>query len=280
MEFTPARPVRLDVAPGEHFHAIFLELISRVDPKLAGDLHGPAVSKPFTVSSILGYEGGRDITLSPGVDYRVRFTVFAPQVEESLVTSFLDADLRTLRLGRAEVRLLRVLTDSSHGLLCDYTSYEQLVEEGRRGRETEFSLEFISPTTLRRKSRNLPLPDPQILFTGYLKRWNDYSGQPFPEGLLDYVEAGLVISRHHLETRVFYLPKAMQIGFVGRVHFRILGLEGPEAAALRTLARFAYYCGSGYKSTMGMGQTIFHARTPGRQAASVEGEPAQIIYRE
>lgn len=253
VEFTPLRPMRFDVMLGAHVHGLFFELVRRDDPQAASALHALPGKKPFTVSAVLDDRGQWSTRLVPGQSYGIRITLLDDALGERLDRLFLSGRFDDLHLGDGGIAV-RSVRHSTRNALCGRETYQGLAS----GQPLEsFRLQFVSPTALRVAGRNLPLPDPVGLFSGYLAKWNAFSPVPLrPDIAAAVAEGAVVISRHSIRTDVFPLPRAAQIGYVGDVVFRVMDETiRPEISAL---ARFAFYAGSGYKTTMGMGQTLFH----------------------
>ena len=72
------------------------------------------------------------------------------------------------------------------------------------------------------------------------------------------------MSDYDLKPHQVYLRRHMQLGFVGRCTYDVRGPDEREKVTeeapltirqqIWLLARFAFYCGIGYKTAMGMGQ--------------------------
>ena len=161
-----------------------------------------------------------------------------------------------------------------------FTSLSGLVEQAktrRPGSSEPVTLEFASLTTFNlSNSRTKPygphyalLPLPQHVFSSLMRRWEDLA----PPELLSVVQRdrieqyiqddGIIIADYDLKTHVVHFPTHQQQGFVGRCTY---ALRGPDEATtpetpltvrqqLVLLAQLAFYCGVGYKTAMGMGQT-------------------------
>jgi len=128
------------------------------------------------------------------------------------------------------------------------------------GTDTRFALRFRSPTSFRSQDMHYPLPDPVLAFQSWLTRWNVFA----PEGLrlnvntLDLVSAHVAVSRHRIETRAVTFDRFTQVGFVGRVTYQVVKRRLLNDELLRrfnVLAGYAPFCGTGHKTTQGMGRT-------------------------
>ncbi|MEG4208232.1 CRISPR-associated endoribonuclease Cas6, partial [Microcoleus sp. Pol7_A1] len=139
------------------------------------------------------------------------------------------------------------------------TTYQQLLTA-----EPPFSptikLSFVTPTSFRSKGHHFPLPVPENVFHSYLRRWNNFSGVNFDQAeFLNWIDENAIISRHKLESqKVAAGKKGMVTGFTGAVEFG-LGRSAhnrPDFVQLfYALGRLAPYCGTGHKTTFGLGQT-------------------------
>jgi CRISPR-associated endoribonuclease Cas6 len=77
-----------------------------------------------------------------------------------------------------------------------------------------------------------------------------------PEAVLAFVDDHVIIARHSLTTQIFQYRTGPQVGFVGMCAFQVRkGGIKDRLRQVNALADLAFYCGTGYKTTMGMGQT-------------------------
>jgi len=128
------------------------------------------------------------------------------------------------------------------------------------GKHSQVSLSFISPTSFRRKGHHFPLPVPVNLFHSYLRRWNDFSGLPVAqEAFLDWIDEGVIIHQHRLESMKVAAGKQGSVtGFTGAISCGLskAALANTEFTQLfYALVKLAPYCGTGHKTTFGLGQT-------------------------
>jgi len=260
---------------GSQLHGLFFALLNRLDPDLAAAVHA-AAERPFTLSPLLDH-GGRPLeperpgrgrrgsdpesSSTPATVYW-RITLLDARHAAALVrgASQTTHALDGLAAGPAAVTVRALFLDPRAHPLAGYRTYEQLVEAGSGTPAEGVRFRFLTPTTIRVRQANLPIPEPATLFAGYARRWNAHAAPAVPDEILDAilqeVPAPLRLSRHRLETRVFPLVPAPQIGFVGTASFDFTRADPAVQAWLTTLARFAFFAGSGYKATMGMGVTL------------------------
>jgi CRISPR-associated endoribonuclease Cas6 len=122
------------------------------------------------------------------------------------------------------------------------------------------ALSFVTPTSFRRKGHHLPLPWPFNLFQSYLRRWNDFSGMPVDdEAFLKWVDESVLINRHQLESvKVAAGKQGSVTGFLGAIEFSLTSDARKQQHFERlffALGHLAPYCGTGHKTTFGLGQT-------------------------
>ena len=109
-------------------------------------------------------------------------------------------------------------------------------------------------------STKYPLPEPRAVFASYLNKWQAFSGQPIEPGaaFLDWIEQCVAVSRFDLRSEVLKFDTYPLIGGVGRVAYTVVRRDREDMPAMRLLnilADYAWFCGTGHKTTQGMGQT-------------------------
>jgi CRISPR-associated endoribonuclease Cas6 len=254
---------------GRACHALFLDLIRRADPSLAEELHASRGAKPFTVSALCSWDHRHLVQpkVREGERYWLRLTSIEADLSRLLAEEVLPHLPSSVELGSARFSVGLPLTEGKAHPWARTTTAEALVEQwfGGRGRPPRrFELEFASPTAIRRIHRNIVLPLPVGLFQGYLRAWNRWARPPFERDLLDLVKEEVHVTRYRLESRALdFGPKEaggasrrrVEPGFVGRCTFTIFHREPAVRRVIHLLADFALFCGTGYKTTQGMGQT-------------------------
>jgi len=222
-------------------YANLLRWIAAVDSDLATALHDRPVRKPFTLSAL---RQGRD------GDYRWRVTLLEDALWEPLwagaqAVGVLDLNGCTWPVRWSDARI----THRSYALLLTGVRPADHIE-----------MEFVSPTTFRAGDLDLPLPEPGAVFRSWLSRWNDFAppDRRISTALLDVVRANVAISGHRLWTEKHDLGRSQVVGFVGQVTYVITQARRLNQALvwqLNALADYAEFCGTGRKTTHGMGQT-------------------------
>lgn len=232
-------------------HAWFLDCVRQGDPNLSAYLHDGQSDKPFTVSELDGpMVGAKQLQLVAGETYQWTITALSPVLVQWLHEWMKNLpDRVTLRNAPLAIKSCRV----SHPA----TTYDRLWNDGT---EKSLALHFTSPTSFRRKGHHLPLPWPTNVFHSYLRRWNHFSSRPFDqEEFLAWVDEGTIIRRHQLESvKVAAGKKGSVTGFVGTIEYGLSkeARSHPQFEQLFfALGRLAPYCGTGHKTTFGLGQT-------------------------
>lgn len=250
---------------GREAHALLLDLVTRADAELAASLHSEQQRKPFTVSSLRGAErvtAGR-ISIAQGRTYSLRFTSVGERLSAVLLETIAPNLPPTIRLGNAQFETGKAICDASADAWSGQTSADALMAKwfGADARIADhLALEFASPTAFKRQGRSFVLPEPALAFQSYLAAWNEFAFPAFDPALLAKIENEMVITRYQLRTEALQLRNQgdaapSQIGFAGRCGFTIFNPERALWRTLHLLADFAFFCGTGYKTTQGMGQT-------------------------
>lgn len=237
-------------------HAWFLDQVRQANAELSTDLHEGQSEKPFTLSGLSNLAGERVPRLQTDQIYEWTVTALHRPLA-AWMADWVQQLPPILELRGIPLKIIG--WQISHPA----TTYSTLSSTlSRRGSQAElpFELSFLSPTSFRRKGHHLPLPVPTQVFQSYLRRWNHFSGQAIdPAAFLDWVDAGVIITRHDLQSMKIATGKqGAVIGFTGAVEFTLS--EQAQANTvychlLAALVQLAPYCGTGHKTTFGLGQT-------------------------
>ena len=140
--------------------------------------------------------------------------------------------------------------------------------------ETLVRLQFHSPTTFRQQGdsgskRNLARPEPRHVFQNSLRKWNEFAPDPLSLMMRPVLERFVRVQTCNLESA--FVPfaggnRGKALGFTGDVDFRLARCEDLSAElqsdwqgyanALRLLAAFSFFSGTGWRTTQGLGQTL------------------------
>jgi len=241
LALNPEEAHALPQYPGRALHGLFYQWLALGDYTLATGVHETSGARPFTVALLAGRNGQGSL----------RFTVLDddlwPALEQGIAkTPTVEVLNRPLTLPEAGPRVYR-------------QTYADLATNADG--DKRIGLRFHSPTSFRSGGMHVPLPEPRLLFQSWLLRWNDFAPEEHQINiaLLDIVEAHVAISRYSLRTRMVDWGRNRKvIGFVGEAQFYVLRAHkiGKDwLRKLNILADYAPFCGTGHKTTQGLGQT-------------------------
>ncbi len=258
-------PVEATEAPaelGRAVHAWFLDRLAAVDADLAQRLHQGGGRRPFTASNVWGMGRARQnrVQLDPDRSCWARITALTDEVEAGLERALPEPGQR-LELGGAAFAVRAVATETEDHPWAGRMSYADLVQRytlspGRHPRSV--TLSFASPTLFRSGGRDLPLPLPDLVFHGYLRKWNAFAPLALPDDARRYAEECVALSRYKLRSHLVSFErsgKGAHVGFTGQVRFRFLTGDAYWARVMLLLAGYAFWAGTGYRTTVGLGQT-------------------------
>ncbi|QLE39855.1 CRISPR-associated endoribonuclease Cas6 [Nostoc sp. C052] len=235
-------------------HAWFLDQVRQFNPELSAYLHDGESEKPFNISALEGQllASGRQLQLEAKQIYHWHINALSPRVVQFL-KQWLTQLPQILDLRGAPLHIKQVSIAHSP------TTYRQLLQSIPE-KPSNINFSFVSPTSFRRKGHHFPLPVPLNLFHSYLRRWNDFSGIPIEqEPFLDWIDEGVIIHQHRLESvKVAAGKRGSVTGFTGVMSCGLskAALTNSEFTQLfYALARLSPYCGTGHKTTFGLGQT-------------------------
>ncbi|MCB8983446.1 MAG: CRISPR system precrRNA processing endoribonuclease RAMP protein Cas6 [Ardenticatenaceae bacterium] len=229
----------LDAGLHRGLHAILLGALHQADEQLSATVHEMRL-KPFT-QALLPAEAG------DGWVWRI--TLLDESLYEPLCQGLTEAKPGQLqkRPFHADLPAMTVI----------YTSYQALDQPPTAER---YHVQFLTPTAFKQRTYTEPIPNPYLCFQSWWTRWNEFAPKDaaMNVAVLDIVKAHMVVSHFRLHSVIFRDANRWLVGGVGRVTFQVLqpkrvSSEWWQAAA--TLAAYAPYCGTGHKTTQGMGQT-------------------------
>lgn len=247
--------VRLRGNGGEALHGLFFTLLRRTAMDVASHLHRADEQKPFSLSPLLeGHELQRGYTnITSGRTACFRINILTEELLTLTVKTFFLwlAEGKALSLCGKPITITTVDIGSASNI--SVTSFTRLLLESCA--QPVVTLEFISPTSFKRNEVQIVFPEPQLVFSSLLRRWNAFSELKLPDEYLELLPS-IKVSNYSLSTELIHFSRYKVIGFKGIVEYT-LPQETPEPfrKAMNALADFACYAGVGAKTTMGMGHT-------------------------
>ncbi len=228
------------------------------------------------------------LPLDPERTYMIRITLLLGELFPLFYDTLMNFHAATMgtrrppfiQIGKQVFLLEEVILDKDDRTgWTGFTPLATLVEQVQNFRLSgaeNFRLEFDSLTTFNRsnaRSRGYGphyarLPLPQYIFPGLIRRWEDIAppdlvGVIQSDRIEQYIQDdGIIITDYDLKTHHVKFTTHLQPGFIGTCRYQLRGPDestGPDAPLtirqqLLLLVRLAFYCGIGYKTSMGMGR--------------------------
>ena len=228
---------RLPANANRALHATFFRWLEQGDAELTHAVHEKMEVKPYTVAPLKINNDGR-------AEMRVSL------LHDDLLPA-LEAGMDPL------VQIVDVGLPFDADPHIEQVSYEELAQ--RAGAHTSLRLRFTSPTAFSRNNMHYLLPDATLVFASYRARWNAFAPEPLriDDGWMDWLIQTVAISDMSLRVEELRYGQYHLKGFVGWVQYTIAGkndlADGCEP--FNALADYARFCGTGHKTTQGLGQT-------------------------
>ncbi|MDH6099392.1 CRISPR-associated endoribonuclease Cas6 [Anabaenopsis sp. FSS-46] len=258
----PLSPIPPQFLTGRHLHALFLTLVSSVDPTLGDRLHNPSADKAFTLSPLQTnfLQGTRGMSklqhthqeaIPPGKPCWWRISLLDDTLFSQLTQLWLNLNPNhPWHLGPADLYITSIQgTPQSNQPWANTIPYSQLYQQASdRYRNIHFT--FSTPTAFRQGKYDSTLPTRECIFNSLLSRWNKYSEIEINQIAVE----SIFPSFFNIHTEIVADSRSKFIGFAGEVSYQILGeIEPIEIKKINALADFALYAGVGRKTPMGMG---------------------------
>ncbi|HYO49691.1 MAG TPA: CRISPR system precrRNA processing endoribonuclease RAMP protein Cas6, partial [Chloroflexia bacterium] len=200
---------------GRSTHGCFFSLLHEADSDMAEALHKQETnwSKGFTVSSLMGLPApmGRQIVAPEGQGCALRITSINSELSQLLVEKVLPNLPDSLIIGEHIFSVEGWDTSTEAHPLAGVANPAEMAANHMLVGQTpsdRITLRFASPTTFSSSGREMPLPLPQMVFGGYLDRWNAHVSMQLDKELRRFVEECVVVHRYNLAT----VPVRLEFG--------------------------------------------------------------------
>ena len=249
---TPQKKASLPPDYTKGLHAWFLDRVRKDDPALSKELHDEQSKKPFSISRLQGEiaTDGKQLYISEKNTYLWWVNALSQPVV-LWMEQWLQHLPSSIALYNIKLEIKQVAI--SH----PPSTYAKLLKTRT---SKNLTLSFISPTSFRKSGHHFPLPVPVNLFHSYLRRWNQFAGdRRNADSFLPWIDKNVFIVRHQIESvKVAGGKRGFVTGFIGAVELNLGrdSSQNPEYIRLyKALGQYAVYCGTGHKTTFGLGQT-------------------------
>jgi CRISPR-associated endoribonuclease Cas6 len=261
LNLIPQSSIYPNFLTGRHMHALFLTLVSAVNPELGNDLHEAKIDKSFTLSPLQIYSNRSNLTLQyhhpkpipAGTPCWWRISLLDDRLFGQLTKLWLNLNpQRAWHLGSADLTISSIQgTPQSTQPWANACSYRELFD---RASDTNRILRLVlaTPTSFRQGKFDSALPTRECVFNSLLSRWHKHSGIELVDLSLDSIFPSAFDIRTEISND--YIGKF--IGAIGDIKYQIMGDINPlQIKQINTLADFTLYAGVGRKTPMGMGMT-------------------------
>lgn len=245
---------------GRAVHGFWFRQWATADPVVADALHAVGSDQPYTLSPLMDLPRARQrvTAVSRGHESWLRITSLDSELTERLLETWLPTLPEKATLAGLPWAITGVSLNAQEHPWAGQDAYEQIMERSLAGGEgaRKWPLELATPTTFRSgENGHLPFPLPDTLVNSWLRRWQAYAPVPVQWDLRPLLREGLLVSQYRLQTVPVRHGQRLAIGCVGAITLRAHKLDAEASALVSMLADYAFYCGSGHKTTQGMGQT-------------------------
>ena len=266
LSLIPETDVTLRPTMGHHAHAAFLALLRKNNPDIAEKLHAQSAQKPFTVSPLIAKAEKHDnrLHISAGTECKLRFTFLDDELFTHFGKAFLTLTMPPIRLGDAVFQVRQMVSHATEERSWSKNeTYAELIQSAKT--DTQMSFRFYSPTAFRRltprgkQTRNDAYADILRCYQSWVNKWNAFAPIKLDKTeILDFVREYGQVTSVRTKSRILNFGRHTELGWVGVcawIFYPEDSLDPELLSAVNCLAAFAFYCGTGYKTTMGMGQT-------------------------
>lgn len=264
LELRALHPGSLQNSSGTAVHGVWFRRLEDLDANLSADLHtGSDRPKPFTLSPLTGLPSAREGVhhFPAGQAAQLRVCTLSAALTR-LLPDWLNALPPELEIGGTHWQVTAHHTTPAQHPHAGLTSYLDLREQAqaRRPAPHRWTLEFLSPTAFNGLNAPFPFPLPDSAAVSWLRRWKAFTSDPlwplFSEAeFKEAVRQHLAVENYTLHTTTLHLRKQSFSGCLGQITYSAHAMPLALRQALDALMEYAHFCGSGYKTTQGWGQT-------------------------
>jgi CRISPR-associated endoribonuclease Cas6 len=267
--------------PQEHFgrqaQGWFFNALKKINPDIAHRFHN---TQPYTISTPFSDNPQESFANQNSNISLIRLTILNDDLKEFYLFSFLPKIETHLPLLWMDYKISSYVYSENIHPLAGFKPYAVLSDDYSFRFSRSVLMKFTSPTFFRSGDIDIPLPEPLHVYRSLLHSWNAFAPDELriEEDWLYFAKSAIIINRFDdLKTERISLAGGQRgelagvkrgalTGFTGSVKFSLIHKRklsrlfqdyyAQGASIFNTLSAFAFYCGVGSKTTIGMGQTI------------------------
>lgn len=241
---------------GRAVHGLWFAQWDKADPSVANMLHNETETLPFSLSPLMELpRPEKDVTrVVRGQKAWFRVAVLTGLLSEKLTTLWAPQLPDEVELAGVPWRIVGVPQEHFWNR---QVSYQELATQHLFNNRppSRWKLEFETPVTFNSGEGHLPFPLPNILIGSWMRRWQAFAPLALPDDLQKSVRERLLVSSYNMRSITVRYGERKHPGGMGRYALRAAKMPASERAQVDLLANYAFFCGSGYKTTQGMGMT-------------------------
>jgi CRISPR-associated endoribonuclease Cas6 len=259
------RPGILLNGNGVAAHGAWFKHWNAASSEVGDAIHDSSGVKPFTLSPLMDLPAaGREgmIHFPVGQISWLRITTLQDELTERLLDPENGWLAEVTGAPCFEVddtfwQVIKVARQAEEHPLANCISYLELRDRVSRQLPppTRWRLTFDTPMTLNGDHFPYPFPQPESLVKSWLTRWNAFAPFDLSSELPALARQHLSIEEYTLKTTGLRGRGKTIKGCCGTILYQAHGMSAEERLSLALLFEYAFYCGSGYKTTQGLGQT-------------------------
>jgi CRISPR-associated endoribonuclease Cas6 len=246
----------IPMAHGYHVYSLLLNIIRASDPALAEKLHADEAVKPFTVSTLIGKTNRNraQLIISPEVELSLRLTFLNSAVFSHFIDGAIKWGEKPVEIAGLSFKVEEVVTAPRKNTPSVFQNFREIMTSSDTSHQID--MEFMTPTVFRSGGRrNNVFPEASLVFGSYYNKWQALSPVKMDEAIVSYFEK-IDVTRYRLSTGIWDFGSYQEVGFYGTCRFEIdPSVPDDIKTCINALANFSPFCGTGAKTTMGMGQT-------------------------
>ena len=246
-------------ATGRSIHGFWYKQWEEADAATADALHDETRVPPFSLSPLMQLpRPQKAITrVTSGISAWFRVATLNKQLSERLSAYWLPNLPSEIELAGIKWAITGIADAPEKHPWAKQISYQDLSAKHLFNNRppSRWKLSFETPVTFNSGLGHLPFPLPNNLIGSWMRRWQTFAPLALPEELTQSVRERLMVKHFNIKTMPMRQGKRVLIGGQGSYALHAIKMPASERAQVDLLASYAFFCGSGYKTTQGMGMT-------------------------